>query len=113
MDGNTIVFLTWQNVILRLEEDPSVLPAQRRDLISAVRRVCEITSIDPKAAPASLEYMRPLINKVRPAKHGLQPKTWSNLRSNFRAALVQAFPRPRPQIDPVWEKFRVACRTSA
>jgi integrase len=108
MDGNTIVFLSCQDVIFRLEKDPSVLPAQRRDLISAVRRVCEITSIDPRAAPASFQHMRPLINKVRPAKHGLQPKTWSNLRSNFRTALAQALPRTRPQLDPVWEKLRVA-----
>jgi integrase len=109
MDGNTIIVLTWQDVILRLEEDPSLSQAQRRDWISAVRRVCEIAEIDPKIAPASLEYMRPLLKKVRPAKHGLRPKTWANLRSNLRAALAHARPQqPQRPLDPEWARWRAA-----
>jgi hypothetical protein len=90
MDGISTVFLSLQDIIFRLEGDPFLLPKRRRDLISAVLRVCEIVDTEPKVTPASLQYMRPLINKVRPARHGLRPKTWANLRSNFTAALVQA-----------------------
>ena len=106
MDGFTAVILTFADVIRRLEEDPSLLPARRRDLISAVRRVCKIVGVDPNAAPASMQYMRPLIKKVWPAKHGLRPKTWSNLRSNFRAAVMQVLPPLPRRIDPEWEKLR-------
>ena len=109
MDGNTIVILTWHDVIRCLEEDPSLLPARRRDQISAVRRICEIAGIDPRAALASLEYMRPLLKRVHPAKHRLQPKTWANLRSNLRAALAQVRPpRPERHLDPAWARWRAA-----
>lgn len=53
-----------------------------------------------------MQYMRPLIKKVWPAKYGLRPKTWSNLRSNFRAAVKQVLPPLPRQIDPEWEKLR-------
>jgi site-specific recombinase XerD len=107
MDGITTVFLSLQGIIFRLKDDLSLSPARRRDLISAVLRICEIVGIDPKVTPASLQYMRPLINKVRPAKHELRPKTWANLRSNFRAALAQAQPRLlERQIDPAWRRLR-------
>jgi integrase len=109
MDGNTIAILTWSDVILCLEEDASLLPAQRRDRISAIRRVCEIIGVNPGAVPASLEHMRPLLKRVRPAKHGLQPKTWSNIRSNLRAALAQVRPqRPQRHLDPAWARWRAA-----
>jgi len=41
MDGITTVFLSLQDIIFRLEGDPFLLPKRRRDLISAVLRVCE------------------------------------------------------------------------
>jgi hypothetical protein len=50
--------------------------------------------------------MRPRINSVRPAKHQLTPKTWSNLRSNFRAAVVQAAPRQPRRPDAEWLRLR-------
>ena len=105
MDGNTIAILTFDDVIRRIEEDASLLPAQRRDRISAIRRVCEIMGLDPKVVPASLEYLRPLLKRVRPAKYGLQPKTWANIRSNLRAAFAQVRPRrPERHLDPAWAR---------
>lgn len=55
--------------------------------------------------------MRPRINAVRPAKYNLSPKTWSNLRSNFRAAVVHAAPRQPRQSDTQWAPLRTALRT--
>jgi hypothetical protein len=81
MDGITSLTLTLGDIVLRLDEDPSLLPARRRDLISAVRRVCKIVGVDPNATPASMQYMRPLIKQVWPVKHGLRPKTWPLSRS--------------------------------
>jgi integrase len=106
MDGITILTLTLGDVVLHLKEDPSLLPARRRDLISAVLRVCKIVGVDPNTAPAAMQYMRPLIKQVWPAKHGLRPKTWSNLRSNFRAAVMQILPPLPRQIDPEWQELR-------
>jgi integrase len=106
MDGIITGFLLLSDIIARLEGDPALTPTRRRDLISAVLRISEIVGVDPRVTPASLQYMRPLINKVRPAKHNLRPKTWSNLRANFRAALVHALPRPPRRSDPAWERLR-------
>src|SRR6516164_3099216 len=93
-------------VIVRIQQDAELTAARRRDLVSSVLRVSAVTGVDPRSAPASLRFMRPLINAVHPAKHNLSPKTWSNLRSNFRAALIQKAPRPRKQADPEWSKLR-------
>jgi len=101
-----IAVSTLFDIIVRLKGGPLLAPARRRDLISAVLRICEITGVDPRITPASLSFMRPLLKKVRPAKHGLSPKTWSNLRSNFRAALVHALPRPPRKPHPEWERLR-------
>jgi integrase len=106
MDGITTLILTLGDIVLRLKDDPFLGPTRRRDLISAVLRVSKIVNIDPNATPASLPYMRPLIKKVWPAKHGLRPKTWRNLRSNFRSALQQVLPPLPRRIDPEWEKLR-------
>ena len=102
---------TLSDVIARLETDPSLAATCRRDLISAVRCISEITGVDRRITPASLRHMRPLINAVRPARHGLSRKTWSNLCSNFRAALVRALPRQPRQSDPRWEELRSALPT--
>ena len=87
---------TLVDVIARHERDASLTPSRRRDLKSAVLRMTEMTGVDPRITPASLRFMRPRINAVRPAKYNLTPKTWSNLRSNFRAAVVQPAPRRGP-----------------
>jgi hypothetical protein len=108
MDGMVAVFLTLFDIITRLKDNLALTPARRRDLISAVLRICKIVGVDPRITPASLQFMRPLINKVRPAKHNLRLKTWANLCSNFRAALVHALPRPPRQPDPAWERLRTA-----
>ena len=99
---------TLAEVMIRLGQDPDLAPARRRDLISAVKRMSELTGVDPRSTPASMRVMRPLINQVHPARHDLDltPKTWSNLRANFRAAIVDPAPtRPR-QYAPEWAALR-------
>jgi hypothetical protein len=102
---------TLADVIARHEEDASLTPKRRRDLKSAVLRMSEITGVDPRITPASLRFMRPRINAVRPAKYHLTPKTWSNLRSNFRAAVVRAAPRQQRRPDAEWLQLRTSLPT--
>jgi integrase len=102
---------TLADVIARHQQDASLTPKRQRDLKSAVLRMSEMTGVDPKITPASLRFMRSRINAVRPAKYNLTPKTWSNLRSNFRAALVQAAPRQPRRPDAEWAPLRTALAT--
>ena len=100
------VGLTLSEVIAGHRQDTRLAPTRRRDLVSALVRMVELTGVDPRSTPASMRFMRPLIKAIRPAKYGLNPKTWSNLRSNFRAAIVHPAPRHRRQHDPEWTKLR-------
>jgi integrase len=102
---------TLADVIARHEQDASLSPRRRRDLKSSVLRMSEITGVDPRITPASLRFMRPRINAVRPARNDLTPKTWSNLRSNFRAAVVQPVPRQPRRPDIEWARLRTALPT--
>src|SRR3954469_18587228 len=111
MDGG-LAIVTLSDIIDMLPQNAALSQSRRRDLASAVLRICEITGVDPRTTPASLQSMRPLIQKVHPAKYDMTPKTWSNLRSNFRAALVHASPRPPRHPDPEWERLRAALPNS-
>jgi hypothetical protein len=108
MDGSTEDVLFLSDISASLKGNLALTPARRRDLTSAVSRVCQIVDVDPQITPALLSYMRPLLNKVRPAKHGLRPKTWANLRANFRAAVAHASPRAPREPDAAWEQLRTA-----
>src|SRR6516162_6902316 len=99
---------TLSDVIVRHQQNLSLTATRRRDLVSAVDRMSQITGADLGSTPASPQSMRPLIKAVRPAQHDLTPKTWANLRSNFRAALVQPMPRKWKHVDPEWDALRAA-----
>jgi integrase len=107
MDG-IIDIPTLSDVIVRHQQNPSLTATRRRDLVSAVIRMSEMTGADLGNTPASLQLMRPLIKAVRPAQHDLTLKTWANLRSNFRAALVQPVPQERKPANPEWGALRAA-----
>ena len=68
---------TLADVIARHEQDASLTPKRQRDLKSAVLRMSEITGVDPRITPASLRFMRPRINGVRPAKYNQAPSLTS------------------------------------
>jgi hypothetical protein len=86
MDG-VIKIPTLYDRIVTIQQSSSLTATRQRDLVSGVVCMCKVTGVDPRITPASLQVMRPRINAVRPAKHNLTPKAWSNVRSNFRAAL--------------------------
>jgi hypothetical protein len=97
---------TLSDVIARLQQTPSLTATRRRDLVSGIVRMAQMTGVDLDTTPASLKFMRPFIKGVRPAKYNQTPKTWSNVRSNFRAALVHPGPRERKCSDPEWGALR-------
>jgi integrase len=68
------------------------LPSGRRPWIgrSATERVCDMAGMQPASVPAEAGSIRALLRKVRPAAHGMSPKTWANLLSRFRVELRYA-----------------------
>jgi integrase len=82
-------------VVTQLEADLALAPIRQRDLISAVRRMADLVGKPLDALPADLNALRPRINAVRPALHQISAKTWTNLKTNFRAAVLAAGGRQR------------------
>ena len=65
---------------------------------SATERMCAMAGVSPAQAAADAPAIRALLRKVRPALHGMTPKTWANLLSRFRHEL-----RLADVIDPNWQ----------
>ncbi len=64
----------------------------------AAERLCAMAGTTAAEVPAEPAAIRSLLAKVRPAAHGLTPKTWANLMSRFRGEL-----RAANIIDPNWQ----------
>jgi integrase len=77
---------TLENVLGAVQK-ADLPPFQGRDMTSAIKRLCEMAGVAPATSPAKAPSIRAMLAKIRPAAHGVSPKTWSNLVSRFRAAL--------------------------
>jgi len=71
---------------LALVEAADLPPYQRRDMKSAINRITEIAGVAPIMAEATAPALRQMLKNLRPAAHGVTPKTWANLLSRLRAA---------------------------
>src|SRR5262249_6845847 len=76
----------------------SINPTSRRDMKSAVKRVCDVFGCTPRTLLLKGAGLRKASPKACPAAHEMTPKTWANLHSRFRAAL-----RLVGVIDPAWQ----------
>src|SRR6476620_6164124 len=86
--------------LLGLVDVASLNATLHRDMKSAVKRVCDVAGCTPRSLRLEVHSLRETLRKVRPAAHGITPKTWANLLSRFRTAL-----RLADVIDPVWQGF--------
>jgi integrase len=91
---NTMAY-TYGNVetlydVLRVVDQNDLSPARRRDLKSAVKRVCEMAGVASAGIRVEMSTLKVILGKIRPALHGVSPKTWANLLSLLRAALQLA-----------------------
>ncbi|MEH6647571.1 hypothetical protein [Sulfitobacter sp.] len=76
------------DLIIRLDQDQSLNPTRRRDLISGLNRVAKALGCAPQDVPCHTRWLQPRLSKIAPAAFGLSPKTWQNAVSNARAAMV-------------------------
>ncbi len=104
---------TLADVLALLRADNSLAGHRRRDLCSALRRMARMTGKPLERLPAELSLLRPLLNDIRPAAHGISAKTFANLRSNFMAAVRHAgVVEARPQeLTPAWQALHAALPT--
>jgi hypothetical protein len=76
--------------VLSLLDGTSLNGTRRRDMVSAVKRFCEMVGTAPASVPAEPPHLRKLLSRIRPAAHGITAKSYSNLRSLLAAALLLA-----------------------
>jgi integrase len=75
---------------LALVEQAGLTGTRRRDMVSAINRLCEMTGMTPAGVPAQPPVIREMLARIRPAAHGVSDKSYSNLRSLLGAALELA-----------------------
>ncbi len=104
---------TLADVLAALEADTALGANRRRDLCSALRRFSRMTGKPLDRLPAELSLLRPMLNEIHPVAHGISPKTFANLRSNFMAAVHHAgIVEARPQVlTPAWQTLHAALPT--
>lgn len=105
--------VTLAAVMATLEADATLAASRRRDLRSALQRVAGMTGKPVDRSPTDLALLRPMLNAIQPAAHGISAKTFANLRSNLmppvrRAGIVEA---RLPALTPAWQAFYAALPT--
>ena len=78
---------TVAEVIECLETDSQLSPMRRRDLTSALRRICKIIDRDPARFPADIRTFRRALSEVHPVQAGITEKTLQNIKAGALAAL--------------------------
>lgn len=82
-------------------------PTRRRDLESAINRVCKMTGCSPAALSLDAPCLRAKISTIRPVAHGITPSIFANIRSLFVAAMewagvIDHLPRGATRMDVAW-----------
>jgi integrase len=110
--------LMFAELITRLENDESVKPTRRRDMISGLRRVAKALGLPPQDVPCHGRWLQPRLSKIAPAALKLSPKSWQNAVSDARAAMVHAGIVERrinrvTDLSPAWRALWVDVLASA
>jgi integrase len=85
--GPTGPAATIADVLALLEADTALPPTRRRDLMSALRRLCALLGRDPAVCPADIGSVRRMIGTIRPEQAGMGRTTWHKRKSDALAAL--------------------------
>ena len=76
--------------VLSLIDQAVPTGTRRRDMISAINRICEMAGTTPGSARAEPPVLKEMVSRIRPAAHGVSAKSYSNQRSLLAAALELA-----------------------
>src|SRR5271166_154328 len=76
--------------VLDLIDQAGLTGTRRRDMMSAINRICEMAGTAPAGVCAEPPVLKEMLSGIRPAAHGVSAKSYSNLRSLLAAALQLA-----------------------
>ena len=107
LDGHQ---LTIADLRRRIEDDQSVSPNQRRDLVSAIKRTAALFGRTPESISAHPATIRRLFEAKTAGELGLTPKTYANIRAALGQA-IRLYGPAVPQLTkrlpmaPVWQEL--------
>ncbi|HMF21235.1 MAG TPA: hypothetical protein VKG24_03820 [Pseudolabrys sp.] len=101
---------TLADVLHALSTNTGASETRLRDLRSSVNRVALLLGDDPARLPLDLPATSIKLAAITPAAFGLSPKTFSNIRTNFMAAVEASGLRPvrrstRTPLSRRWKKL--------
>src|SRR5947199_334015 len=76
--------------VVGLLDQAGLAGTRRRDMVSAVKRVCEMAGTTPASVRAEPSVLKDMLSQIRPAAHGVSAKSYSNLKTLLGAALQLA-----------------------
>jgi hypothetical protein len=76
--------------VLGLIDEAGLPGTRRRDMVSAINRMCEMAGTTPASVRVEPAVLKDVLSRIRPAARGVSIKSYSNLRSLFAAALQLA-----------------------
>lgn len=79
---------SFAELIEQLQTNETVTSARCKDLVSGLRRVAEALHLSPEQVPADPRWLQPRLARIAPAVIRVSPKTWQNIVSNARSAMV-------------------------
>jgi integrase len=108
--AETITTITLLDLLNAVEGREALSATRRRDLRSSIKRVALLVGDDPARIPLDMPVISAKLATVSPAAAGLTSKTFSNIRSDFIAAVkasgLKPIQRPaRTPLSPAWKKL--------
>jgi integrase len=102
--------MTLAEVLLALETQKNLTETRLRDLRSSIKRVAILLGDDPARIPLDVPAISAKLAAVNPAASGLTGKSFSNIRSNFMAAVKASGLKPvqrfaKTPLSAAWKKL--------
>jgi integrase len=99
--------------VMAMVEQSEMPERRKQDMLSAIRRVCDMIGCVPAARKLEVPALRALLAAIRPAAHGISRQTYANARSLFAAAMelagvIERFPRGAARTAPEWAPLTAA-----
>lgn len=100
---------TMGDLLVFLGSVPDLEHKRRRDLKSAVRRMCDLVEREPDLIPADITVLRGALRKISRTQSRMNPKTLANIKANVLAAMKLFQGKPshlvrREKLSPGWQE---------
>jgi integrase len=98
------------DVLVTLKGHKGLSPSRVRDLCSSVKRTAKLVGDEPARIPLDLPAISAKLAATSPAASGLTGKTFSNIRSNFLAAIKASGLKPvqrlaKASLSAAWQRL--------